>query len=321
MATVCVFGAGAVGGHLAVRLAVAGHRVEVVARGAQLAAIRSHGLRLLVDGRELHASVHATDDVDHLSDPDAVIVTLKSTALEAAAASLSRLAQRTPVMAFALNGIPWWYGWEHAPPLSPQTSACLDPAGLARTIRPEAVVGVVVYSPNTVVAPGVISCALASSRFLIGPAVEAGQPAADIALRLLSDPAIGGEPTRGIRHELWRKLAFNVAISPVCSLTASGNRVVGTDPELHRLCRNLLAEVSAVASREGIALPVDSISLDPAKLSPHKPSMLQDLEAGRPLETDSILRAVQWLAREAGVTTPFLDTVTALVAGRARARD
>lgn len=320
MATVCIFGAGAIGGHLAVRLASAGHRVEVVARGAHLDAIRANGLRLLVDGRELHAAVHATDRIDEVSDPDVAIVTLKSTALGSAAASLAHLARRTPVMAFALNGLPWWYGWGHAPPLAPTTTARLDPARLSDAIRPEAVVGVVAYSPNTVVAPGVVRCASASNRFLVGPAVPAGQPAAGATARLLANIDIGGEPAGDIRHEIWRKLAFNVAVSPVCTLTASGNRVVGTDPELYRLSCNLLAEVSAVAASEGIALPVDSIPLDPAKLSPHKPSMLQDLEAGRPLETDSILRSVQELAREANVATPFLDVVTALVEARARAR-
>lgn len=320
MATVCIFGAGAIGGHLAVRLATAGHRVEVVARGAHLDAIRANGLRLLVDGREMHAAVRATDRIDDVSDPDVAIVTLKSTALEAAAASLAQLARRTPVMAFALNGIPWWYGWGHAPPLGPKTSARLDPAGLLRAIRPETVTGVVAYSPNTVVAPGVVRCASPSNRFLVGPAVDAGRPAADAAVRLLADAGIGGEMAQDIRREVWRKLAFNVAMSPVATLTASGNRAVGADPDLYRLCGNLLAEVSAVAASEGISLPMDAIPLDPAKLSPHKPSMLQDLEAGRPLETDSILRAVQWLAREANVATPYLDTVTALVEARARAR-
>lgn len=320
MATICIFGAGAIGGHLAVRLAVAGHRVEVVARGAHLEAIRANGLRLQVDGREMHAAVHATDRVDDVGDPDLAIVTLKSTAFEPAAASLAQLARRAPVMAFAANGIPWWYGWGHVPPLAPATSARLDPAGLLHAIRPEATVGVVAYSPNTVVAPGVVRCASPANRFLVGPAVPAGHPAADATVRLLADTGCGGQPANDIRHEIWRKLAFNVAVSPVCTLTASANRVIGTDPELYRLSRNLLAEVSAVAASEGIPLPVDSVPLDPAKLSVHKPSMLQDLEAGRLLETDSILRAVQYLAREGGVATPTLDIVTALVEARARAR-
>lgn len=320
MSNVCVFGAGAIGGHLAARLAHAGHRVYVVARGAHLAAMRERGLRLLLPEQEILAKVEATADPREIGAMDAVLVTLKANAIAAAGSALADLAQRSPALAFVTNGIPWWYGIGRTPALSRAACACIDPAGLARAIPADRVVGAVAYSPNTVVAPGVVRCASATSRFEIGPATPMGEAAARAVHDLLASAGIDAPIDPDIRARVWRKLAFNVAISPVSTLTGAGNQQVTAEPTLHGLCVDLMREAGAVAATQNGSVAVDESVLDPGKLSPHKPSMLQDLEAGRPLETDSILRAVQALARDAGIATPQLDVVTALVEMRARNR-
>lgn len=320
MSHVCVFGAGAIGGHLAARLAHAGHRVHVVARGAHLAAMRERGLRLLLPEQEIHATVEATADANEIAAPDVVLVTLKANALAAAASALADLARRAAAIAFVTNGIPWWYALQRVAPLSAAASACLDPGGLAHAIAAHRVVGAVAYSPNTVVAPGVVRCAAATSRFELGPATPAGVAATQAVHELLASAGIEAPIDPDIRLGVWRKLAINVALSPVSTLTGAGNRQVTADPTLHRLCLDLMREVAAVATAQGVPMSVDASTVDPGKLSPHKPSMLQDLEAGRPLETQSILRAVQVLGRDAGVATPQLDVVTALVEMRAQTR-
>ncbi|MCC6869702.1 MAG: 2-dehydropantoate 2-reductase [Burkholderiales bacterium] len=320
MSNVCVFGAGAIGGHLAARLAHAGHRVHVVARGAHLAAMRERGLRLLLPQQEILAKVEATADPREIGAVDVVLVTLKANAIVSTAPALVDLAKRTRAIAFVTNGIPWWYGMGRVPALSSTASECIDPAGLTQAIPADRVVGAVAYSPNTVVAPGVVRCAATTSRFEIGPATAAGGAATQAVHELLEGAGITAPVDADIRTRVWRKLAFNVAISPVSTLTGGGNQQVTADPVLHRLCADLMRETAAAAAAQGERVTLDESVLDPGKLSPHKPSMLQDLEAGRPLETESILRAVQVLARDAGVATPQLDVVTALVEMRARTR-
>jgi len=321
MDTVCVFGAGAVGGHLAARLAHAGHRVQVVARGAQLQAIRERGLELVLPDTTVHARVEATDDVNAIEAPDVTFVTVKSNALRIAAEGLVALARKTQAMAFVANGIPWWYAQGGTATVSVTTRAAIDPASLATRVPAERVVGVVAYSPNTVVRPGVVQCAVSGSRFVVGAADERGALVASRVRDLLEGAGVAAGLATDIRLEVWRKLALNAALSPVCTLAGAGNRQVASDPDLQRLCRALLREAAAVADAHGVPLVADEGQLAPERLAPHKPSMLQDLEAGRPLEIDAILTAVRLLARDQNVCTPHLDFVTSLVQMRAATRN
>lgn len=315
----CVYGVGAIGTHLAVRLAQQPDcNLAVVARGRQLAAITERGLTLLIGDAPYSARPQASANVRELPSPALVVVTLKSHAIAAAADDLAGMAERGAVLLFVTNGIPWWYGAERAVALSPSTQAIIDPASLVRKLPLDRVVGCVAYSPNTVVEPGLARCASTQSRFIVGPAGRSGKAAAEFAATVLDDASIEAPIATDIRAEVWRKLLLNTALGPVAALTGSNNQQVVSDPVLREFAFSIMREVAAVAKAEGVDLAVDQGQLLPERLPPHKPSMLQDLEAGRSLETDSILRAVQALARESGVKTPALDLVSAMIVARTR---
>lgn len=317
---VCVYGAGAIGGHLAVRLGqVAGNRVQVVARGAHLAAIRERGLTLRLMDTTLHARVEASDDIRDLPAPDVVIVTLKGHSIERAADDLVTLARGGARITFAINGLPWWYPAAATPALSPAASDRIDPARLCQRFDLARVAGGVVYSPNTIIEPGVIHCPAEYTRLIFGPVRPGEDSAAAEAAGLLAAAGVTGTSVPDLRPEIFGKLLLNSCLNPMCALTASTSRDVTSDPVLRQFCVDILREVVAVATSQGVALVVDEGVLDPSRLAPHKASMAQDLAAGRPLETDGILGNVQVLAREAGIATPALDLVTALVLARARA--
>jgi len=174
---VCIYGAGAIGGHLAARLAqVPGNEVQAVTRGAHLAAIRANGLTLRLMGVPLHARVQASDDIRELASPDVVLVTLKAHSIAAAAGDLVALARAGADIAFITNGIPWWYGGVATPPVSAATNARLDPAGLRERFDAAHLAGGVVYSPNAVIAPGVVNCPADYTHLFLGP-VRTGEDA------------------------------------------------------------------------------------------------------------------------------------------------
>lgn len=316
---ICVYGAGAIGGHLAVRLGqVPGNRVQVVARGAHLAAIRERGLTLRFKDTPLHARVEASDDIRAMPPPDVVIVTLKAHSVARAADDLVALARGGARMAFVINGIPWWYPAAAAPPLSRQARDRIDPAGLAACFDLTRVAGGVVYSPNTIVEPGVIDCAADYTRLIFGPVQAGHDHAAREAAALFAAAGVTSTHVPDLRPEIFAKLLRNSGLNPLCALTASTTRDVTSDPVLRRFCMDILREVVGVAASQGVSLAVDEDVFDPTRMAPHKASMAQDLEAGRPLEADGILGNVQVLAREAGIATPALDLVTALLLARAR---
>ncbi len=318
---ISVFGAGAIGSFLTVQLAQhASHQVQVVARGAQLEAIRSRGLQLLIGEQQLAARVEAHSDCRAMARPDVVLVTLKTHALAAAASDLAYLAEQGATMVFVCNGIPWWWGLDKETAPAPEVMAVVDPAGLSQRIDGAQVVGCVAYSPNTIIGPGVSRCSSTSSRFVMGPAHPAAAAACDQVASHLQSSGIAVPPGRNIRQEVWQKLLLNAALSPMAAVTGGNNQQITSDPLLRHFCLQVCDEVVAVAHGEGIALQFDPSMLAPDKLAPHKPSMLQDMEKGVKLETGSILSAVQVLARASGTPTPSLDLVSALVDARVRFR-
>lgn len=304
---VCIYGAGAIGGHLAARYASGGAEVSVIARGPQLAAIRANGLILQTKQGDIHCRPRAAADPGELGQQDAVIVTVKATAIPDMIGRLQPLlAQGTPVV-FALNGIPWWYMDE----LRGTKGA------IARAIDPSRVVGCVIFSANTVVAPGVVHADGSANRFVMG---ELDGTLTD-RLAALTDPiargGAKGEPTADIRGVIWRKLLTNVMTGSVACLTGANGRQLAADPALARICIALGHEANAVAASLGIDPGFDPARFRPENYTDHKSSILQDLELGRKMEIDGIAGAVQEAGALRNVPTPTLDIVLALVRSRA----
>ena len=323
---ITVFGAGAVGGHVAARLgagaAAAGLEVSAVARGEQLAAIQARGIKLWI-GDTCHAArIHATDRPETLGPQDVVFVALKSSGLPAAATALATLIGPDTDVVFAMNGIPWWYLYRCPDNGLPRPDLSrLDPGGvLARHIGLERVIGGMINSANEVMAPGVIrNSAGTRNRFTLG------EPDGTISGRVRKISAAfesAGVPTpisRAIRNEIWEKLLRNLSTSPICALTGEPIGVLSRHEELFTLAKALMAEGLATAQAHGIepGITVEGAYAS-APTTTHKSSMLQDFERSRPPEIDGILTSVQAFARAADVATPHVDAVTALVIEKAR---
>lgn len=319
---ICIYGAGAIGGHLAVRLAqVPGNDVQVVARGPHLAAIREHGLALKLVDTPLHARVEASDRIADLPLPQLVFVTLKAHSIARAGDDLATLARGGAHLVFVSNGLPWWYGSVATPPLSTATLDLIDPTRLRERLAPQSLAGAVVYSPNTVVAPGVVHCHASYTRLCLGPVRPGAGAVAHEATAALVAAGVKAESVPDLRPEMFGKLLLNAALNPLGAITLAHSLGVVSDPVQHDLCLQILHEVRAVAASQGVVLAVDEGVFDPARVSAHKASMTQDFVAGRPLETDAILTNLQALAREGAVATPALDLVTSLVLARVRSRD
>ncbi len=323
---IAVFGAGAVGGHVAARLAAgaaaAGIEVAAVARGAQLAAMQERGLTLWIGNERYDARIRATDRPETLGPQDVVFVTMKSSALPAAAPALAPLLGPDTSVVFAMNGIPWWYLYrcpENGLP-RPDLSR-LDPdRGLERLVGLERVIGCMINSANEVVEPGVIrNASFTRNRFTLG------EPDGTISrrIRAISDAfqraGVAAPLSASIRNEVWEKLLRNLSTSPICALTGEPIGVLSRQPELFDLAKGLMAEGLAVCRAHGVDPGITVETAYPtAPTTSHKSSMLQDFERGRPPEIDGLLTSVQQFARVAGVATPRVDAVTALVIEKAR---
>lgn len=316
-----IFGAGAVGGHIAARLAAAGAEVSAVCRGAQLAAIRDNGITLHIHDERYHTRLNVTDRPETLGKQDIVIVSVKSSVLPEMASSIATLCGPDTAVVFAMNGIPWWYLYRAEGNAPPPDLSRLDPDGaLAREIGHERVIGCMINSANEVVAPGVIkNSPMTKNKFTLG------EPDGTVSRRIraiadhLQSYGLEVPITETIRLEIWDKLLRNLATSPICALTGEPIGVVGRHPELFETSRALMREGLAVARAHGVDVADNFQSSYGARpTSPHKSSMLQDFERNRPPEIDGILTSVQAFARAAGLPTPTVDAVTSLVIEKAR---
>lgn len=316
-----IVGAGAVGGFLAGHLARAGTEVALLARGPHLAALRERGLT--VESRGERWTVHpvASDRAADLGEVDAVVVTAKAPALPAIATAIApMLGAGTPVVC-AMNGIPWWY--DHGRPgAESRTIARLDPEGaIWRGIGPERAIGCVVDCPSQVAEPGLVRHVAPRPG-----ALTLGEPAggrSDRVQRLaaaIEAAGVRAPIAADIRAALWAKLFVNISRSPLAVLTGCSERQLAEDPGTLDVTMAIMREAQAVARSHGLEVAIDEArQSDPRMRSEHRSSMLQDWDLGRPMEIDGIVRAVQDFARAAGVATPAIDTVSALLVAKARA--
>jgi 2-dehydropantoate 2-reductase len=302
----CVVGAGAIGGHLALRFAKGGMaEVSVLARGATLAALRAGGVTVEAPDGRFAMPLRAEEDPAALGPQDAVIVAVKAHSLPALAPTLAPLlGPETPVV-FVVNGIPWW--WEEGP-------SALDPCGVIAAALPRPrVLGGVVWSACTVTAPGVVRVQSASSRLLIGEPAGGVSPRAARLAAALEAGGMGGEASADIRTEIWVKLLNNLGNGPICLLTRRDMRASFSDPVLLEAARQVVREGMAIAAALGHPVPEGAEARGLRSVTiPHKPSILQDLEAGRPLEFEALFEAPLRLARAAGVAAPLLELLVAL---------
>lgn len=317
---ICIFGMGAVGGHLAAKLANAGHEVSAICRGGTLAAVQANGITLRLTDREIHAEIAASESSKDLGTQDLVISTLKATALPALAAGIGPLlGSDTPVI-FAQNGIPWWYAQGLSPDRpSPPKLERLDPdRALASAIAPRRVIGGVIESSNEMVEPGVVVAGNPTRNNLLIGEPDDRQSERIVALRaLLEEAGMGSALVPDFRAALWGKLMLNMSASILSYLTGQPLTVMREDARIGELFLRVANEGIAVASAHGIDVSGFKPEIFPARAVAHKPSVLQDYERGRPVELDALLLAPQAFARAAGLDTPNLDALAALSVRRA----
>ena len=326
---IAIFGAGAVGGYLANRLLARGdHEVSIVARGPHLAAIQACGISV-DEGSErtvAHPAV-ATDDPGALAAQDIVFVTLKAFAQADAAEAIAALRDAAGWVVFVANGMPWW--WRHGTDV-PAPLPLVDPgARLWSTLRPEHALGCVVYSANEIVEPGVIRHS-GHNRWIVGEPDGCTTPRLQTTVSLLAQSGLAAESSTGLRREIWMKISRNVPFNVVCALTRLPIDALASVPGLGDLCLQLASEVATIAraygadigdaaARIGQALAAGGAPARAQRWSGVKPSMLQDVLRGAPLEVEGIVGQVRQFGDEAGVPCPAITTVLALLRGLAHA--
>ncbi|MBP1468539.1 2-dehydropantoate 2-reductase [Candidatus Chloroploca sp. M-50] len=314
---ICIVGAGAIGGLLGVKLALAGAEVTLIARGAHLAAIQRDGLALTYDDgrREVAHPVLATDDMRAAGPQEYVIVAVKAQSLAGLVEPMRVLYGPDTAVVYAQNGIPWWYFQQHGGPYEGRRIETVDPGGvIAAATEIERVIGCVVYPAATISSPGVIRH-IEGNRFTLGePNGERSERVVRLS-RLMTEAGLKAPPRPDIRNELWLKLWGNLSFNPISALTrATVDRIIA-DPLARTLAERMMAEAQTVAETLGIRFPVSierriKMAED---IGAHKTSMLQDIEAGRRTEIDALVGAVTELGRLTGTPTPHLDAVYANV--------
>ncbi|TDJ15084.1 MAG: 2-dehydropantoate 2-reductase [Gammaproteobacteria bacterium] len=314
---ICVVGAGAIGGLLAVRLAQAGEQVTVVDQGAHLQAIRREGLKLLMaDGSEHVArSLEAVASIHQAGPQDVVILAVKGHILAEIAPELGSLMGDDTVILPMQNGLPWWYFHKHGGEHDGRPIECLDPDGrLAAHIDVDRVIGCVVFPAGEIVSPGVVRHT-EGNRFPLGELDGSDTGRARTLVDMFTNAGFKSFVLDDIRAEIWLKLLGNLSFNPISALTHATLVDICQYPPSRALAQSLMEEAQTVANSLGITLRVsiEKRIAGAEKVGKHKTSMLQDVEAGRGLELEAIMGAIVELARLTGIATPGITAIYALV--------
>ena len=322
----CIVGAGAIGGWMGAHLAAQGQALSVLARGATLAALRSQGLRLVSgpDAAPVLAPqpVHASDRADDLGEQDLVVIAVKGPALAAVAQQVGPLIGPQTVILTAMNGVPWWFLQGFGGDLAGTRLRAIDPDGALQRLLPATqVMGCVVHASCSVDAPGVV-------RHHFGQGLIIGEPAgghtarSDALGQLLSSAGFATTVSTQIQKDIWYKLWGNMTVNPVSALTGATTDLILGDPLVRDFISQIMLEAKAIGARLGITIdqmPEDRHAVT-LKLGAFKTSMLQDIEAQRPVELDALVTAVQELGQLTGVPTPATNTLLGLARLQARVR-
>jgi 2-dehydropantoate 2-reductase len=318
---ICIFGAGAIGGYMAVKLVQAGVDVSIVARGPHLAAIQSRGLTLIEEGADpVTVPVRASANAADLGVQDYVIVTLKAHSVPPVVGAMQPLIGPDTTIVSGVNGVPWWYFHKIGGPLEGTRLRSVDPGDVQwNGFGPDRVLGCVVYPAAEVSEPGVIRH-IEGNRFSLGEPDGSKSDRANALSQVLQSAGLKAPVRPRLRDELWVKLWGNLSFNPISALTHATLDVLCTDPGTRDVARRMMIEAQAVAEKLGVTFPIDVDRRieGGAAVGAHRTSMLQDLDAGRPMEIDALVASVQELGRITETPTPTIDTVLALVALRGR---
>jgi 2-dehydropantoate 2-reductase len=314
MKKVCIYGAGAIGGWIGVRLAQAGCRVSVVARGATLNALQAHGLQLRSGDETIHAAVHASADPAALGPQDLVVVAVKAPAMAEVARAIGPLLGPDTVVLTAMNGVPWWFFEGFGGAHQGTRLKAVDPDGaIGRAIPARHIVGCVVHASCSLDGPGRV-------RQHFGNKLIIGEPSGEQTGRVQALAALlqraGFELalSEQIQKDAWYKLWGNMTVNPVCAMTGATADLILGDELVRGFISSVMLEAREIGARIGIPIaqqPEDRHQVT-RKLGAFKPSMLQDVEAGKPVELDALVTVVKELGELTGVATPFTDALLGL---------
>lgn len=317
---VAIFGAGAIGGLVGVKLAQAGADVTFIARGPHLAAMQANGVTLKTGGETVVVHPRCVESGQEAGRQDYVLVTLKAHSLPGAAPQVAELMDADTTLVTAVNGVPYWYFYGQDGPHRDRRVESVDPGGkLWDVLPPRQVLGAIVYPAAEVIAPGIIEHTY-GDRFTLGEPDGSRSSRADALSQLMISAGLKAPVRPRIRDEMWVKLWGNMAFNPLSALTASTLGRLAGEPDLRAVARKMMLEGQAVAEALGVrfAIDVEKRMDGAAEVGDHKTSMLQDLERGRPMEIDALLGAVIELGGLVGIAMPTCEIILALVRERAR---
>lgn len=312
---ICIYGAGAIGGWIGVGLAQAGERLNVVARGATLEALQQDGLSLMRGEVRTRVPVHAVADPASLGTQDLVVIAVKAPALEGVAERIGPLIGPDTIVLTAMNGVPWWFlEGGFGGPITGRRLAAVDPDGaIARAIPAAHVIGGVVHCSCSLDAPGVV-------RHHFGNGLIVGEPSGEATTRvqklveLLKRGGIDATLSPQIQRDVWFKLWGNMTVNPISALTGSTTDLIMGDDYVRGFISAVMLEAKEIGRRIGIEIaqsPEDRHAVT-MKLGAFKTSMLQDVEAGRPVELDALVTVVRELGELTAVATPYTDALLGL---------
>ena len=319
---ICIYGAGAIGGWIGARLAALGEPVSVVARGATLAALQTHGLRLQQAEGLLQVPVQAADNAATLGVQDLVVVAVKAPALAEVARDIAPLLGPHTIVLTAMNGVPWWFFQGFGGAYAGTSLKAVDASGaIAAAIPARHVVGCVVHASCALQAPGVVQHHFGNKLILGEPSGQQTERAKALAA-LLERAGFEAPLSEQIQRDTWYKLWGNMTVNPVSALTGATTDLILDDPLVRDFISQVMREAKEIGARIGI--PIDQQPEDrhavTRKLGAFKTSMLQDVEAGKPVELDALVTVVQELGVLTAVPTPFTDALLGLARLQARVK-
>ena len=317
---VCIYGAGAIGGWIGAKLAQAGCEVSAVARGATLAALRADGLRLNEAGTTITAKVRANGDPRALGAQDLVIVAVKAPAMAEVAQSIGPLLDANTIVLTAMNGVPWWFFEGFGDRWAGTRLKAVDPDGsIANAVPARHIVGCVVHASCSLDAPGVVHHHFGSKLIIGEPSGEQTPRVRELAA-LLAKAGFDAPIAQQIQKDAWYKLWGNMTMTPVSAITGATTDRVLADDLVREFVERVMLEAREIGARIGI--PIEQSPQDrhmvTRKLGAFKTSMLQDVEAGKPLELDALVTVVKELGELTQVPTPFTDALLGLARLHAR---
>ena len=308
-----VYGAGAIGAYMGAKLSAAGEDVALIARGPHLEAIRENGVRIRSSDGDFDARLMATNDPNEIGKVDVVVLSVKAHGLTAIAPLLAPMLGPNTIVLPAQNGIPWWYFQSHGGRWEGTQLESVDPGGIiTKHIATERIVGCVVYPAATIVEPGIIHHE-EGNRFSIGELDGSSSSRCKELAAAIGSSGLRAPVRSNIRQEIWVKLLGNLAFNPVSALTKASMVEIAMDPDARSVVQTMMEEAYAVAEALGVEIPIsiEQRLAGAQKVGEHKTSMLQDVEAAKPIEIGGLVGSVLELGSLLGIPMPYTNTVYA----------